>query len=122
MNDVKQCTVCSKKLTKANKIGFCAKHRNFSPEFVAENKRRAKMYTIKNPDYNYTVNKRFHAYKRNAKLRNISFDITKEQFEAITKKRCIYCDKFSLGRDFSGIDRIVNDLRILARKLCSLLH
>ena len=53
---------------------------------------------------------RYNIYKKNAKKRNIIFDITKEQFDNITSQPCFYCGEYSKqsteGEVYTGIDRI----------------
>ena len=51
-------------------------------------------------DYKNTP--RFNAYARGASSRELSFELTKEQFETISNKNCYYCGKESPN----GIDRV----------------
>lgn len=53
---------------------------------------------------------RYNVYKKNAKKRNINFNLTKEEFYDITSKPCYYCNDYS-NKDinnvsYSGVDRI----------------
>ena len=41
--------------------------------------------------------------KKNAKKRNLDFQLTKEEFYNLTSKPCHYCNHF---QDYNGIDRI----------------
>ena len=50
-----------------------------------------------------TKENRYNIYKKNAKRRNLEFDLSKEEFYSITEKPCQYCGQFS---NYSGIDRI----------------
>lgn len=52
----------------------------------------------------------FRAYTRRCMQRNIYFDLTIEEFNAITKKLCVYCEKPPSmkvgGYIYNSIDRI----------------
>lgn len=74
-------------------------------------KKRAREYAIKNPDRKKASNKkhsdspqgRFTQYRYGAEKRNISFDLTLDEFMQFWNKDCSYCgDKIST----IGIDRI----------------
>lgn len=57
----------------------------------------------------YDVKKRYGHYKSGAKSRNLSFDITLNEFKNITSQPCVYCGEFSVYFNDSwinGIDRI----------------
>ena len=56
-------------------------------------------------------------YKNGAKIRNLEFSLTDEEFFTIIRKPCVYCGKFRCTRNehtrevhtiFNGIDRIDN--------------
>lgn len=53
---------------------------------------------------------RYNIYKKNAKKRNIDFNLTKEEFYDITSRPCYYCNDYSnkdINNNFySGVDRI----------------
>ena len=49
---------------------------------------------------------RYNIYKKNAKRRNLDFQLTKEEFYDITSKPCHYCGNF---QNYNGIDRIDSD-------------
>jgi hypothetical protein len=51
---------------------------------------------------------RYRTYKKSAKRRELIFTLTLEQFTDITNNTCTYCDQFSKGKEFTGIDRLVN--------------
>ena len=42
-------------------------------------------------------------YKKNAKKRNIDFNLTKEDFYFLTQQKCHYCGDM---KEYNGIDRI----------------
>lgn len=44
----------------------------------------------------------FNDYKHNAKRRNLSFEISRKQFETIIKHKCSYCD----SNNKIGVDRV----------------
>ena len=50
---------------------------------------------------------RYNIYKKNAKKRNLAFNITKEEFYALTKQPCKYCGDL---QDYNGIDRVDSTL------------
>ena len=61
----------------------------------------------------------YHGYMRGAKARNLKFDLTIEQFNIITQKKCIYCGELpnqvapSWSEEiyiYNGIDRINSDI------------
>lgn len=66
------------------------------------------------------LNKLFGQYKRQAKNRNLSFEINKEEFIEITKKDCYYCGykpnqiwhspKLNGDYVYNGIDRLDNSV------------
>jgi hypothetical protein len=67
---------------------------------------------VNNPNYIHG-NNRFCEYRLNAKKRNISFNLTIQQFEALTEQKCFYCGGYSKDQDKrsrgNGIDRKDND-------------
>ena len=61
------------------------------------------------PDYNKRKHQReskYSKYRSDAKYRHIPFDLTREQFDALTKRPCYYCGGFTPGKQVNGIDRI----------------
>lgn len=46
---------------------------------------------------------RYNIYKKNAKRRNIPFDLSKDEFNNLTKSPCAYCGELN---EYNGIDRI----------------
>ena len=63
--------------------------------------------------HRHTLNARFSKYKIDAEKRNLSFNISVEDFDRITKQPCYYCgdlpeDKF--GNKFTGVDRIDSNI------------
>lgn len=67
-----------------------------------------------------SFNHLYSSYKRRAKNKNFSFELTKEEFATIVKQDCIYCGAPPRRQHFSkgsatpyvcnGVDRINNDL------------
>ena len=51
---------------------------------------------------------RYKSYRRNAKHRNIDFQMTFEEFENIIKKPCAYCG--AKANPYNGIDRKDNSI------------
>lgn len=60
----------------------------------------------------------FHSYKKDAKRRGYSFELTREEFKIITQQNCTYCghppSNMRKARNgnytYSGIDRIDNNI------------
>lgn len=50
---------------------------------------------------------RYNIYKKNARKRNIVFNISKEKFYEISSKPCYYCGEL---REYNGIDRIDSNI------------
>lgn len=75
---------------------------------------------IINGEGDAAFNELFRNYKRSAKARNKPFELTEEQFKALTKQNCHYCGsepikKYKEGRFtsdyvYNGIDRVDNSL------------
>lgn len=61
------------------------------------------------PDDVIRINAMRRYYKRNAKLRGSSWELTNQQFEDMVKQPCSYCGYFDPIK-FSGIDRKDNTL------------
>jgi hypothetical protein len=65
-------------------------------------------------------NKLLYNYKKNAKARNIPFELTREEFNRLTRENCFYCDSLPAqivaepgmngGYLYNGIDRINSSL------------
>lgn len=70
---------------------------------------------VQKPNGQSLFNTKIAAYKKGAKKRNLSWDLTDEEFEAITNKNCYYCgeppqlfkkkDCFT-SRSMNGVDRL----------------
>lgn len=52
--------------------------------------------------HNQSLTKRFADYRRNAATRGLDFQLTREQFDAITSQDCTYCG----SPDHVGVDRM----------------
>lgn len=52
---------------------------------------------------NIAKENRFNIYKKNAKRRGLSFQLSKEQFYTLTAQPCEYCGRIN---EYNGIDRI----------------
>ena len=53
-----------------------------------------------------SLNGRYRSYKRNAKQRNIEFNISKEDFAKLVSDKCRYCGEY--GNPYNGVDRVDN--------------
>jgi len=71
--------------------------------YYAKNREKIKSRNLK---YALTLNGRFSVYKSQAKRLGRTFELTLEQFQAITEELCYYCGKFSISKDHCGIDRV----------------
>lgn len=66
----------------------------------------------RNKYQNESLRPRYSAYKygkRKQKRTEVDFTLTLEQFADITSQVCHYCDGYSPGHDFCGVDRVDND-------------
>jgi hypothetical protein len=59
-------------------------------QYINQNRTKVRS-DIKHGINSSSVNYVFSTYKRNARLRNLDFNLTKEQFYLISTKNCIYC-------------------------------
>ncbi len=87
--------------------------------FTAWNK-GIKNSTIHLPIYEASFNELLSHYKYHAKNRNLTWDLTKEEFRFLTKQNCFYCGKIPSHKSrkdkrfngiyiYNGIDRIDNN-------------
>lgn len=63
------------------------------------------------------TNRLYKDYVRNAKTRNLVFEITKEEFKQITNKSCAYCGEEA--NPINGIDRIDSSLGYIKTNIIS---
>jgi hypothetical protein len=59
--------------------------------------------------YRTSAKGRYKKYEREAKERNLNFDLSIEQFDEITQQPCFYCGDFGKERNgvkYNGVDRI----------------
>lgn len=49
---------------------------------------------------------RYKIYKFRAKSKGLAFDISKQEFDAMTRQTCVYCGKLD---QYNGIDRVDNN-------------
>lgn len=52
----------------------------------------------------------FRTYQTSAQRRNLSFDLSNQDFEQVVKQPCMYCGGFNRGGIFSGLDRVDNKI------------
>ena len=55
--------------------------------------------------HNQKLNARYRDYKRNAATRGLVFEMTIEEFDAMTQETCVFCG----SEDYIGIDRVDSD-------------
>ena len=60
--------------------------------------------------YNQSKKGKYNSYKGGARKRNISFELTEEQFFELIEKDCFYCARTVVDGKFHGVDRIINAL------------
>ena len=60
-------------------------------------------------NFNATDKGRYGAHRRGARIRNLNFDISLEQYIQIAYKPCNYCGKF-FRKNTNGIDRVDNNV------------
>lgn len=77
-------------------------------------KRRAEQYQLNKSSmrtrlrqYYWTLVSQYHQYKKSALLRQVPFELTKEDCEQFYAKDCYYCGQHYVAL---GIDRVNNDL------------
>lgn len=85
--------------------------RRYRADHKEEAKEKKRVYYLNNKEtvlksnkaYMQSLNGRLISYKNGAKLRNIEWDLSKEEFETLWQKPCTYC-----GSEIStiGIDRL----------------
>ena len=73
-----------------------------------QNKKQDKLRdkTHRNLIAKININQSFRSYIKEAKRRNIDFQLSKEDFMNIVKKNCYYCCDMNEEKKFNGIDRI----------------
>ena len=76
------------------------KIKNNYKNYYENNKEREK---IKSKEKSQTLNGRFGTYKRGAKVREIDFTLTLEEFKSFWQQNCYYCNR-SIAT--VGLDRI----------------
>jgi len=52
------------------------------------------------------INRAFYSYQKDAKRRNISFYLTKDEFVDIVQHPCAYCGIIEEEKNFNGVDRV----------------
>lgn len=71
-----------------------------------------KEFSVKRQKYTHSLKGRYNKYQKGAEPRGLSFSLSLEEFDEITKQPCFYCgdlpeDQF--GNKFTGVDRIDSD-------------
>lgn len=97
-----------KVLVNMGKISF-AGDIDYSPTKIIDKRLLVPLETEKREytrKWRQTVTGRLLKYRNRAKKQDISFSLSLEQFEHITSQHCVYCDGFSPGKNFCGIDRV----------------
>lgn len=106
-----QCKACQKAHYKANKENVCAKRKTYRESNRDKVNALRKAYREANKDqmsayqkaHNQSQRGKFATYKRSAKHRDISFDLSFDQFMSFWQLDCFYCGD---PIPTIGIDRI----------------
>lgn len=107
------CKACSKLDNSKREPNYNQKRKEYRVANQKEYRENKKSYYKKNKDkllesnksWRQTINGKFLMYKRGAKARNLTFELTKEEFSTFWGLYCYYCnDKI----ETIGIDRIVS--------------
>jgi hypothetical protein len=101
---------------------YCLNHRQRQIEndldgYHAHNAEVAKAWRDKNPEKvqeaykkkNENIDYSYLNYKRNADLKQLNFELSKEEFYVIVKTECSYCGIMQ-EKGFNGIDRLVSTI------------
>lgn len=81
---------------------------NYEPDPVVRNNKRRK--------YRKSLQSKFNTLKYSSKFRNIEFDLSFEEYKALVKFDCAYCDK-PLPTQGYGIDRVDSSLGYISGNL-----
>lgn len=102
----KNCTSCCKELSLDNFIGELSSMTKTCINCRKDNKKqdlkRDKQH--RNSTVRYNIHPQYRTYVKNARKRNLEFNISFENYESIVTKPCYYC-KIIQQRGFNGMDR-----------------
>lgn len=84
--------------------------RQYQKDYRKSHKEQGAIARYKNEN---TLKRRFGKYEYSAKRKNRIFNLTMEQFNAITSNVCFYCGLFTKNKNFTGIDRIDSNIGYL---------
>lgn len=76
---------------------YALDHTEEKKQYDLDNKEKLTEYDKR---WSQTLNGRHHAYKRNAKRKNRTFELTLEQFENITSQTCCHCGDTQKAKNF----------------------
>lgn len=103
----------NKKYAQKNKEKIHQYQKEYRASHKASNSEYQKQYREKNKDklteYKKSPHSRYMVYKRNAKNRDLDFNLSEDEFIEISGQPCIYCGEYSDTYNsipFNGIDRI----------------
>ena len=101
---------------------YCLNHRQKMIEidldgFHTHNAEMAKAWRDKNPEkvqegykrHNGNAECYYNIYKRNAALKQLAFELTKDEYMILVKTNCTYCGIMQ-DKGFNGIDRVVSTI------------
>ena len=101
----------------ANKEKIQQYQKEYRDSHKLSNAEYQKQYREKNKEklaaYKKSPHVRYTNYQRNATNRNLSFELSEDEFSEMSKLPCVYCGEYSdiyNGEWFNGIDRIDSSL------------
>ena len=121
-SNVKNCSVCCKQYDIAEFKGIkpntetktCSSCREQNQK---QDKRRDKIH--RNLLVKKNINQSFRSYTKEAKRRNIEFNLSKDNFFDIIKNNCYYCGEMNQEKKFNGIDRMDSSVGYLLENCVS---
>lgn len=109
--------IMDRKYTQSHKEKIQEYQKEYRETHKASNAEYQKQYREKNKErlaeYKKSPHVRYMVYQRNSENRNLSFDISEEEFIEISQLPCVYCGEYSdtyNGERFNGIDRIDSNI------------
>lgn len=122
-DDIKNCSV-EQCINKSRKLGMCSKHytrfkKHGDVNYIGNThggKRQCftkEQQLQKKKDYAFTLSGRFSVLKHKSKKRNLSVEITFEEYQEIVSKQCFFCEgKFKKFEETQGyyVDRADNSI------------
>ena len=123
-SDFRTCTVCLNTLEKINFIKNKKSVNELTLTCINCRKENSNQNSKRNKEHrkNFcrkSINIQYSEYVKNAKNRNIEFDITKEQYINIINNPCKYCNTIDKDKGFNGLDRLNSNLNYTINNVVS---